>query len=247
MTKVSGMGDNLYVGGYDLSNDIGSLKNIHGGPSLLVVTGIDKSAFERLGGLRDGGINFNSFMNDSAGRAHTRLKTLPTADIIVSYFRGTTLGGNAASIIAKQIDYNLERDDNGNAIFTTDAQANSFGLEWGVALTAGIRQDTTATSPATGIDTTGSLSFGGQAYLHLFAFTGTSVTVKIQDSADNASFADITPSLVFTTATGITSERIAVTNTTTIRQYVRVITTGTFSVANFAVNFVKNQVAGQVF
>jgi hypothetical protein len=46
-------------------------------------------------------------------------------------------------------------------------------------------------------------------------------------------------------ATG--TERIAVVNTTTIRRYVRAITSGTFSSAVFAVNFVKNEAAGVVF
>ena len=35
-------------------------------------------------------------------------------------------------------------------------------------------------------------SFGVQAYLQVFSFTGTDVTITIQDSADNSSFANIT-------------------------------------------------------
>ena len=51
MAKSSGLGDNFYVGGYDLSGDTQSLGRIGGGAELLETTGIDKSGIERLGGL----------------------------------------------------------------------------------------------------------------------------------------------------------------------------------------------------
>jgi hypothetical protein len=243
MAKVSGLGDNLYVGGYNLSGDIGSLSNIHGGPATLDVTGIDKSAYERIGGLRDGGLGFTSFMNDSANQAFPRFKLLPTADVIVSYFRGTAIGNAAASCVAKLINYDPQRGSDGSLVFTTEAQANGFGLEWGLQMTPGQRTDTTATSPATGTDTLASASFGLQAYLQVFAFTGTSVTVTLQDSADNSSFAAIGGGVAFTAATGITSQRIATAGSQTVRRYVRAITTGTFSNAVFAVQLSKNDTA----
>lgn len=247
MAKQSGLGDNLYVGGYNFSGDIGSLERISTSRATLGVTGIDKSAEERLHGIKDGGMEFTSFFNPAAAQAFQVLKTLPTADVVCSYFRGTTIGNPAASCVSKQINYDGQRADSGEFTFKTAVEGNGYGLEWGRMLTAGARTDTAATSPATGIDTLASASFGGQAYLHVFAFTGTSVTVKIQDSADNSSFADISPSLVFAAATAIGAQRISVANTTTIRRYVRVITTGTFSNVQFAVNFVKNEEAGVVF
>ena len=48
MAKTSGLGDNCYVGGYDLSGDIGSLGKISGSVATIDVTGINKSAFERI-------------------------------------------------------------------------------------------------------------------------------------------------------------------------------------------------------
>lgn len=240
MAKQSGLGDNFYVGGYDLSGDIGSLSRIGGGIATFDVTGIDKSAVERIGGLRDGEISFNSFMNDSTGQAHTRLKTLPTADVVVSYFRGTALGNQAASLVAKQINYDGTRNNDGMLTYSTQAMANAYGLEWGTQLTAGKRSDTTATSPATGVDFTASTSFGWQAYLQVFSFTGTSCTVTLQDSANNSAFAGFTGS-AFTAATGVTTQRLEGAAGSTVRQYVRAITTGTFSECTFAVMFVKNE------
>lgn len=245
MAKQSGLGDNLYVGGYDLSGDILSLGSISGGNSPFEVTAINKSAFERIGGQRDGSLEITSAYNPSANQEHDRFSLLPTADVMLTYARGTVLGSPGASMISKQINYDPSRGDDGSYTFAVQAQANGFGLEWGRQLTAGKRTDTTATN-GTGIDTTASAAFGAQAYLQVFAFTGTSVTVKIQDSADDVSYADVT-GLTFTAATGITTERLATSNGATVRRYLRVATTGTFSNAVFSVVVVKNEIAGQVF
>lgn len=146
MAKTSGLGDNLYIHGYDLSGDINSLGTISGGNSPLEVTGIDKSAFERIGGRRDGNIEFTAYFNDATGRAHPRLSTLPSTDVHLYYARGTTLGNPAACMIGKQVNYDGTRGDDGDFKFAVQAQANGFGLEWGKQLTAGKRTDTGAAS-----------------------------------------------------------------------------------------------------
>jgi len=245
VAKQSGLGDNLYVAGYDLSGDISALGRIGGGPAALDVTGIDKSAFERIGGLRDGSLEFTSFFNDAAGRAHPRLSTLPTTDVSITYCRGTTLGNPAAAIVAKQINYDGTRGDDGAFTFAVQAQANGYGLEWGRQLTAGKRTDTTATNGSSVDFGTGSTAFGLQAYLHVFAFTGTSVTVTIQESSDDGAgdaWAAVTGG-AFTAATGVTSERIATSASQTVERYLRVVTSGTFSNAVFAVTVVRNDTA----
>ena len=70
MAKQTGLGDNYYVGGYDVSGDTSDLSRIGGGPAALVTTGIDKTAFERLGGLRTGGVSWTSWFNDAAKQQH---------------------------------------------------------------------------------------------------------------------------------------------------------------------------------
>lgn len=104
-----------------------------------------------------------------------------------------------------------------------------------------MRTDTAATN-GTGLDGLASSAFGAQFYLHLTSFTGTSVVVKIQDSADNVTFADLAGA-AFTSATGATFERIATASGATVRRYLRVATTGTFSEASFVVNGVRNETA----
>jgi hypothetical protein len=250
MAKISGLGQKFFWGGYDISGDVGSLSGVSSPLATLDVTAVDKYAMERIGGEKDGTLAFQAFYNTAANQAHAILKTLPTTDTSVIYATGPTIGADAACMVTKQIGYDGTRAADGGYTFAVQAQANGYGLEWGQLLTAGLRTDTAATSPATGLDTTSSLSFGAQAYLQVTAFSGTDVTVKIQDSADNSTFADISPSLVFTQVTAAHAfERIAVVNTTTIRRYVRVITTtsGGFTSCSFVCAIVKNLVAGVVF
>lgn len=248
IAKASGLGDNFYVGGYNLSNDTASLDEIGGGPAVIDVTGIDKSAYERIGGLRDGRVEWTSHFNPATGKQHELLSLLPYTDVQTMYFRGTTLGGPAAALVGKQLNYDLTRADDGKLTAKIHVDANGYGIEWGNSLTAGVRTDTAATN-GTGIDTLASASFGGQAYLQVFSFTGTDVTVKIQDSADDVTYADVT-GLAFTQITSApTTERISISNTSTIRRYVRAatVTTGGVTSVSFACVIVKNETAGIVF
>jgi len=248
MAKQTGLGDNLYVDGYNLSGDVGSIQQIRGGPKAGDVTGIDKSAHERLGLVREGAINYSGFFNDANTLpvgAHFVLAPLTLNDVIETYCRGTALGGSAACMVAKQINYDPTRAADGMLTFAVQSLSNGFGLEWGTQLTAGQRTDVAATN-GTGVDL-GSVSpgaFGGQAYLQVFSFAGTSVTVKIQSSDDNAvgdPYTDVA-GWTFTAATGRTTQRLA-TAAINIKRWLRVVTTGTFSSAVFHVMATRNATA----
>ncbi len=105
------------------------------------------------------------------------------------------------------------------------------------------------TSTGASTDDTGSSAFGLQAYLQVTAFTGTDVTVKLQDSANNSSFSDLTGGAFAATTTAHTTQRIATSNSATVRRYVRVAltTSAGFTSLSFAVAYVRNPIAGQVF
>lgn len=249
--KQSGLGDNFYVGGYDLSGDTASLDECGGGPAVIDVTGINKYAYERIGGLRDGRMEWTSHFNhngDDNDGTHNILATLPYTDRHAMYCRGTTLGAPAACLVGKQLNYDPTRGDDGKLTIKVHIDGNQYGLEWGRTLTAGIRSDTDETD-GDSIDTDASADFGGQAYLQVFSFTGTDATITIQDSADDSTFADVTD-FSFTEITAAPFvERIALANTDTLRQYLRVVTTttGGFSELSFAVTVIKNETAGIVF
>lgn len=184
MAKQTGLGDGLLVGGYDLSGDTGAVDNISGGPAAIEMTGIDKSAIERYGGLRDGKIEWSSFFNDATGHAHEKLKTLPTTDVVVTYLRGRTLGNQAANLVAKQLNYDGSRSDSGELTFKVESNANAYGLEWADQLTAGLRTDTGATN-GTGV------AFPGDAFVFLPGSSGNTVTTPDAAALDITGDIDI--------------------------------------------------------
>jgi len=244
MTKRTGLGDNLYVSGVDLSGDVGELGRIGGGPATLDVTSIDKSAMERRGGIIDGSIDFTSFFNDAAGQAHPTLGSLPTGQRIVSYLRGTAIGNAIASCVARQLNYDGERARDGALKFAVGAASDGTGVQWGEQLTAGKRTDSAATN-GTALDALAASTFGFAAFLHVFAFTGTSVTVKLQESSDNGggdAFADVVGGGFTVVSAAPASQRITATPAN-LERYVRVVTTGTFSSCVFAVGLVRHQSA----
>jgi hypothetical protein len=195
-----------------------------------------------MGNHLDGNLDVTSWFNKATSQQHLTFRGLPTADVIGTYCRGTVLGNPAASINGKQVNYDGTRATDGSLTFVVNAVSNGYGLEWGKQLTAGKRTDGSATN-GTSVDFgVGSTTFGLQAYVHVFAFTGTSVTIKLQESSDNAvgdAFADVTGG-AFTAATGVTSQRIQTSRTQTIERYLRVVTTGAFSNAIFSVMVNRN-------
>lgn len=241
MTKVAGMGDMFLVDEFNLSGDTQALGTVGGGPAALDITGIDKSAYERIGGLRDGRIEWTSFFNDAAGAAHPALKDLPTGDTVVSYLRGTTLGNDACSMLSKQINYDGTRANDGMFTFNIQAQCTGGqGLAWGELLTTGglvtHSGGTTGTSvdhgAASGAADTG-LPGGLRGILHVTAFTGTSITVNIQQSSDNGSGDAFASVLAFSAASAVGAQVVEVTGA--IERYLRIVSTGTFSSATIAV------------
>jgi hypothetical protein len=246
VAKQSGLRQGLYVDGLNISGDVQSFGKLGGGCAVLEFTGIDKEAFERKGGLRDGGIDIVTYFNPGSLNwasplvdtgSHALLRQMSLADKVLMFH--DLRSGIAAGMVAKQGTYDATRAADGALTIAVSSVANGFGFEWGDALTTGIRTDTTATN-GTGLDGGAQTLFGAQAYLQLFNLVGTNVVVKIQDSADNVSFTDVA-GLTFTSATAApAAERLQTGRTATIRRYLRVATTGTFTSASFAVMVVRN-------
>lgn len=242
MTKQSGLGDNFYVDGFDISGDVASLETISVARATLDMTGIDKSAMERVHGLGTGEMSFSTRFNDATGQQHPVLKNPPATNSILTYFRGTAIGSPAASLQAKRVSYDFTRGDDGSLTFNVQALSNVYSLDWGYQLTAGKRTDGSATNGSSFDQaSTSPGAFGGQLWVHLFAFTGTSVTIKVQESSDNGAgdaFADVTGATTGAlTAVGAVRVQTGLIN---VERYVRCVTTGTFSNAVFAVQWLRN-------
>jgi hypothetical protein len=251
MPKQGGLGDNFYISGLDLSGDVSAISKIGGGPALLDSTGIKAYANERLGGKRDGSLDFSSWFNPYNPGVPSGMYLLPGADVIGSYFRGTTVGGEGAACVAKQINWDGSRGNDGSYSFAASLQANGYGVEWGEQHTAGIQLDAAPFSSA-GLDS-GSVgvSFGGQMYVHFFSVSGTSAVVKLQDFTTDvpASYTDVAGMTTgaITPAMCPTAVRVNIANNVLIRRWTRLVTTGVFTNLSFAVIFVRNLVAGVTF
>lgn len=97
---------------------------------------------------------------------------------------------------------------------------------------------------------TATSAYGAQAYLQVMGFTGTDTTVTLQDSADGSSWSDIASgAFAQITYTGPQTQRIALTNTATVRRYLRATTTtsGGFTDLQFVVAVCRNLVSGVAF
>jgi len=248
MGKQGGLGQRLYVGGYDISGDIIEVGGAGMPMSTLDTTGIDKSAMERIFGHRDGSLDVTAWFNPenvTSIQEHAVYSTLPTTDVPIMYVVSPpAIGADTYMISGKQVNYDPKRGADGTFTFGVSTQANQYGADWGKLLTVGKRSDAAATNGTALDQTTASTSFGWMAQLQIFAFAGTDVTVKIQDSADNATFADLAGGgFAQITSTSPTGQRLqAASGTATVRRYVRVstVTTGGFTSLVFAVAFLRN-------
>lgn len=245
MGKETGLGANFYLDGIDLSGDTGSLSSISKGIEVVLMTGVDKSAKERLAGQLSGAINWNSFFNPT--NAHPTLSTLPRTDRIATYVhKAAILGTPVANLVLKQGDYAGKRGDSGEFMLDVQTVSNSLWLDWGYSLTTGKRTDGGATN-GTGVDFAiqgAPANFGVNAYLQAFAFTGTSVTVKLQHSSDNAvgdPYADVAGGAFTLVNVAPQSQFLLTARNLAIKRWLRVVTTGVFSNLVFQVSAVVNR------
>lgn len=244
--KLTALGSNLYVGSYDLSGDIGAVTNLNAMLKTINVTAINKSAPELIPGRRDGTMTFASFFNIDAGQEHAIFSAAPRTDVQCTLAIGTPgLGTPAAAMIAKQMNYAGVVGEDGSLGFTVNMTGSGFGLEHGVLLTTGLQSFSTGTVDATSIDDGASSAFGAAAYLHVISVASGTAVFAVQDSADNSTFADVA-GLVFTGATGATTQRLQTAAGLTVNRYVRLEGRGTHGAAVVAVTFVRYTEAGPI-
>lgn len=242
MAKVGGLLQACWVGGYDLSGDVSALDTVQASRRPIDVTALNTTSHERIGGRTDGRIEATGHFNDAAARSHVVLSEMPTTDTQVIYCIGTTLGDPAAAMAnAKQVSYSTAEKEDASLEVKMAAVSDRTGLEWGRLLTPGTVTHTEGTNGAPydfGAETT----FGLQAYLMVFALTGTNVVVTLQESSDNdADTYEAVTGGAFASVTSAPSfQRIATATDLTVEQYLRPVTTGTFTSATFAVVVVRN-------
>lgn len=101
MAKSSGLGDNFYIGGYDLSGDIGSVDQISTPVATFDVTAIKDIAAERIYGRRDGQLSFTSFFEYSGAAGSppaVPATTVPLKSTFLVPVLVTVIGGTVTNV-----------------------------------------------------------------------------------------------------------------------------------------------------
>tara|TARA_R110002153_G_scaffold103240_1_gene240281 strand:+ start:1203 stop:1937 length:735 start_codon:yes stop_codon:yes gene_type:complete len=228
MSKRSGLGNQLYVGGYDISGDVGALSNLSTPKGEQNVTGIDKSATERIQLLVDGDLSFDTFFNDATGKIHDALSTLPTTDRQGMFLVSTTRGEPAFAMNAKQINYDWTRGAEGSLSGTTQLlQADGNAPAWGESIA--MKETISSAGDITGYIDAAQTTAGVVAYLQIFTLASGTPTITLQDSSDttdgdNGSWETIG---TFTINSARSAERLVVAGT--IEKALRIEASGTFS------------------
>ena len=248
MAKQSGLGSALWWGSVDLSGDVGAVNSIETSRGVLSVPAINQSAEDRILTLHDGNLAFTSYWDTAAGASHLTLSPLPRTDVLVTVGIGSAsgaVGQAAASILGKQTTYGQSRGQDGSLVANLGVVGNGNALEWGELLTTGKQTFASGSVNGASIDLQSlyagetSTAFGAAAYLHVFSLGSGNPTVTVADSANDSTFAALSPtSLAFTpTVAGV--ERQQTGHTATVRRYVRVQVTGTYTDLVCALVFVR--------
>jgi len=250
MAKQSGLAQKFFLGGFDISGDVGSIRRCSTPVQMFDVTGIDKLAKERIEGVVDATFEFDAFVNTTATTgSHAVLSSLPTTDRTGLYLLGNgggtiAIGDVAAGIVATQVDYQVDRPADGSlAVSVNLTSSGGGGIEWGQNLVAAGKTTHASATSESSLDGTAGTSAGGVGYLqHVSRASGT-VTYLIEHSTNNSTWATL---LTFATSGGASAAAERKTVSGTVNRYIRATTNGTFADAVFAMAFRRGLTSDRV-
>ena len=238
MAKQTGLTDNFYIDGHDLSGDVSQVGTVAGRKAVLDTPVLDKAAMVRLAGHGDGEISFSTWFDDGTNLAHTALSPLPTTDVVVLYTRGTAADAPAAGLVAKQVNYDGTKGSDKAMSFNVQCLGQGTPLEWCVLLTDG--QITHSTSASTSDKDDGASSSSGlAAYIQMVDINSGTPTVKIEDSTNGSSWSDLVSFSAIADGTEPKAERVTVSGN--VNRYLRITSTGTFSNAKFVLAYRRGE------
>lgn len=234
--SVHGKNARVYVDQYDLSS---TLKKAD--PSATVdkhdttCFGANSKTFDP--GLKDGTLALSGLFTGTAGETDQVLQNAlgSSTGNVVSQFPNTDAIGYPARLLkARETSFKCNQAVADLVMVDGEIQADG-GIQFGVSLHA--KGTETGAGSSASVDNSASSATGWTAHLHVFAFSGTNITVKVRDSADDITYADL---CTFTAATGVTAERKqGATSTAAVARYVKETRSGTFSSCSYAVAFAR--------
>ena len=238
MAKQTGLTDNFFIDGHDLSGDVTSVDTISGSKATLDTPVIESAGMVRLAGHGSGEISFTSWFDDGTHLEHTALAGMPTTDVVVLYTRGVASDSPAAGIVAKQINYDGSKGSDKSLTMNVQCLANAVPLEWGVLLTAGAITQSSAGAESSKDDSASS-SNGIAAYLQMIDINSGTPTITIEHSANNSSWSTLLSFSAVANGNEPAAERVTASGT--VNRYLRITSTGTFSNAKFVVAYRRGE------
>lgn len=212
MAASHGKNARCYANGTDVSSYLTSV-GADATADVADISGLGSGAKSYVAGLKDATLALDGIFYGAAGESDEILAAALAGVVVACWLpQGDGFGNVCYGLNALETAYGptTSLDDAGK--FTAAAQAQN-GLERGVVLHALGAE--VATGNGAAHDNAAATTAGGAAYLQATAATGATV-IKVQDSADNVTFADIA---TFTSFAARTKERIAISGT--IRRYTR--------------------------
>jgi len=177
-------------------------------------------------GQKDGTVSFEGLWSgvlDTSGSdkvLHDAIAST-TKKVITVGQEGVAIGRRATLINTDETSYEIKSAIADMVTISAEAQASGTqgGLDGGVLLAA--NQVLTSTATNASVDNAVISTNGGVAHLHVTTNTRNgAITVKVQHSANNSTWVDLT-SFTATTSSTVTAERVEIAAGTTINRYVR--------------------------
>jgi len=213
---------NVFIDQYDFStyfNDVSATNSV----DTAETSAFGTSAKTYVVGHRDGTVSlggmFESTASTGTDQYFASVLGSATKQKVIVAVEGHSNGTGAIMLQADDTSYEVSSAIADIVQASAEFQSTN-AVEHGKILSSG--SAVTATGNGTAVDNGASTANGGAGYLSVPVNTRNgNITVKIQHSADNSTYADL---VTFTTVTSTskTSERIEVASGTTVNRYLRV-------------------------
>jgi hypothetical protein len=189
-------------------------------------------------GLENGSFSLNGFSDDAEEGSRTvwlAAKQAAGTQVITLFPSGyATLGNPAALGLSRLANFS---EGGGIAdLVPLSLSAPADGAIDGNGIVLHTLTEETEADDGTSVDNAASSLNGGAGNLHLIDFDGDDITVKVQHSANNSTWADL---LTFTQLTDVGSEQKVSAAGATVNRYLRASWAGTFNSATFALSFAR--------
>ena len=234
---TTGREQRVLVDQYDISGyltDVKASKDVE----MYDTTTLTATAKGYQPGLKNGKLSMSYLWDQAAGASDPVLQAAlgSASGQVVSYFpAGYSVIGNRVELFSSRLT-TFEAGGGVADLVKGSSELMSDGdMDGGVVLSP--LTSRTATANYASVDNLAATANGGVGHLHIIAEVGTVYVVKIQDSADDSSFADL---ITFTSIGVVGAERIVLAAGSAVRRYLRaILSTLTGTSVTFAAAFAR--------